>query len=467
MPALSSRLRRKHPSLTPRPGAGPRQRSAPARTAGTAVEAGTARVVGTAAEVGTPSIAGTPGVAGTATEAGTVDRSSLLRPRQAVRWRRRLVPGPADREVLWLYLLTRAGIWATAYCTRWLFPDDRKTPHVADLFAPWQQWDWGHFLHIARDGYFPGQAGPWMNGWDNREAFFPGFPLVLRAVHTVVPHWATAGLLISFVSGAVAVLALARVARLYLPDGNAGRRAVLFLLLSPCAIFLAAGYTEALFLALALPAWLAAHRQNWPCLLYTALACLACTVRVSGLFLVAALAVHFALTVRTRRQWRALPWLALPALAPLVYSWYLHLHTGDWMAWKHAQERGWYRDFHAPWEAWQNTWHAAFEESLPTGYALMSQAELLAMVVGILLAGVLARQRRWPEAVYVGLSLWALGTSYWYTSIPRATLLWWPLWILLAGWSLRTPRFTTMYLCLTAPLMTVFAVTFLSGRWAG
>ncbi|WP_245171120.1 mannosyltransferase family protein [Streptomyces decoyicus] len=389
----------------------------------------------------------------------------MLRPRQAVRWRRRLVPGPADREVLWLYLLTRAGIWATAYCTRWLFPDDRKTPHVADLFAPWQQWDWGHFLHIARDGYFPGQAGPWMNGWDNREAFFPGFPLVLRAVHTVVPHWATAGLLISFVSGAVAVLALARVARLYLPDGNAGRRAVLFLLLSPCAIFLAAGYTEALFLALALPAWLAAHRQNWPAA--AALACLACTVRVSGLFLVAALAVHFALTVRTRRQWRALPWLALPALAPLVYSWYLHLHTGDWMAWKHAQERGWYRDFHAPWEAWQNTWHAAFEESLPTGYALMSQAELLAMVVGILLAGVLARQRRWPEAVYVGLSLWALGTSYWYTSIPRATLLWWPLWILLAGWSLRTPRFTTMYLCLTAPLMTVFAVTFLSGRWAG
>ena len=28
-------------------------------------------------------------------------------------------------------------------------------------------------------------------------------------------------------------------------------------------------------------------------------------------------------------------------------------HTGDWMAWKHAQERGWYRDFHAPWDAWQ------------------------------------------------------------------------------------------------------------------
>ncbi|MGW7489603.1 mannosyltransferase family protein [Streptomyces sp. NPDC054786] len=435
MPALSPRLRRKHPPLAAGRVAGPQRRSAPPRTVGTAIAA------------------------------GTVDRSRSPHPGDVVSRHRRFVPGPADREVLWLYLLTRAGIWTTAYCTRWLFPDDRKTPHVADVLAPWQQWDWGHFLHIARDGYFPGQAGPWVNGWDNREAFFPGFPLLLRAVHTVIPRWTSAGLLISFVSGAVAVLALARVTRLHLPDVNAGQRAVLFFLLSPCAIFLAAGYTEALFLALALPAWLAAQRQNWPAA--AGLACLATTVRVSGLFLAAALAVHFAVTARTRRQWRALPWLALPALPAVVYSWYLRIHTGDWMAWKHAQERGWYRDFHAPWEAWQNTWHAAFAESLPTGYALMSQAELLAMIVGLLLVGVLARQRRWPEAVYVGLSLWALGTSYWYTSIPRATLLWWPLWVLLAAWSLRNPRVKTVYLCLAAPLMTVFAVTFLSGRWAG
>lgn len=74
-----------------------------------------------------------------------------------------------------------------------------------------------------------------------------------------------------------------------------------------------------------------------------------------------------------------------------------------------------------------------------------------------MLAWVLVRRRRWPEAVYVGLSLWALGTSYWYTSIPRATLLWWPLWVLLAGWSLREPRVKTVYVCLAAPLMTVFA----------
>ncbi|WP_274556907.1 mannosyltransferase family protein [Streptomyces spiramyceticus] len=375
---------------------------------------------------------------------------------------RRFSPGPTDRNVLWLYVLTRTGVWTTAYCTRWLFPADRKTHDVQPALASWGQWDWWHYLHIAQSGYFPGGAGPWTDGWDNREAFFPGFPLLLRAVHTVIPDWTVAGLLISFVSGAVAVLALARIARLH---GVTGQRTVLFFLLSPCAVFLAAGYTEALFLALALPAWLAAQRRNWP--LAGVLACLATGVRVSGLFLAAALAVHFVVTAEAPRHWRSLPWVALPALPAALYAWFLHAHTGDWMAWNHAQERGWYRNFHAPWEAWQNTWKAAFAHTQSTGYAVMFQAELLTMVVGVVLLGVLLRRRRWPEAVYVGLSLWALGTSYWYTSIPRATLLWWPMWVLLAGWSVRRRGLKGAYICVVAPLSTVLTITFMSGRWAG
>ncbi|MFI8500217.1 mannosyltransferase family protein [Streptomyces sp. NPDC085524] len=378
------------------------------------------------------------------------------------RWR----PGPDDREVLWLYVLTRVGIWTTAGAVRWLFPaDGDRAVRPGSLFSPWERWDWSHYLRIAQDGYFPGGAGPWTAGWDNREAFLPGFPLALRAVHAVVPHWAAAGALISFLAGGVAVLALARIARHHLRDAEAGRRTVLFLLLSPCAVFLAAGYTEALFLALALPAWLAAQRRNWPAA--AALACLASSVRATGLFLLAALVLLFATTARSRREWRSAPWLLLPALAPAAYSWFLHARTGDWSAWKHAQERGWYRDFHTPWEAWTNTWNAAFHHVQPTGYALMWQAELVAMLVGIALVVPLVRRRQWPEALYVALTLWALGTSYWYTSIPRSTLLWWPLWIALAGWSLRRPGLRTAYVCIAGPLSTLVAVTFLTGRWAG
>ncbi|MFI6638678.1 mannosyltransferase family protein [Streptomyces sp. NPDC050504] len=379
--------------------------------------------------------------------------------------RRRFVLSPADREVLWLYLLVRLSLWTTAYCARWVFPP-RDTRRPASVLSSWQQWDWYHYRDIARQGYFPDGAGPWLEHWDNREAFFPGFPLAARTVHLVVPSWTAAGLLVSFVAGAVAVLALARITRLHLPDRQAPQRAVLFFLLSPCAVFLAAGYTEALFLAFALPAWLAAQRQRWP--QAAALACLATSVRVSGLFLAAALLVHFVSSWSERpHRLRPLPWLVLPVLPAALYSWYLHWYTGDWMAWKHAQERGWYRDFHAPWEAWSNTWRAAFSAEQHTGYAFMCRAELLAMVVGLALLALLLRQRRWPEAVYLSLTLWALGTSYWFTSVPRSTLLWWPLWIALAAWSVRRPRFAPVYLLLTVPFTAAFALAFLTGRWTG
>lgn len=371
----------------------------------------------------------------------------------------------ADRSVLWLYLLTRISLWITAHLARWLFPAHPGTRKAAPVLAPFQHWDANHYLHIARDGYFPAGTGPWTSGWDNREAFFPGYPFLLRAVHTVVPDWTAAGLLISFVAGAVAVLALARIARAYLPEDAAGHRTAVLFLLSPCAVFLAAGYTEALFLAFALPAWLAAMRHRWA--LAAVLTTPATTVRVSGLFLAAAVALLFVLSAPAGRHWRAAGWTLLPALPPAAYSWYLHAHTGDWMAWKHAQERGWYRTFHTPWEAWTNTWHGAFEGTQSTGYAFMFQADLAAMLVGLALVAILLRRRRWPEAVYVALSLWALGTSYWYTSIPRATLLWWPLWIGLAAVSLRRPWFTTAYLCVAAPVTTIVALTFLTGRWAG
>ncbi|MGW3303764.1 mannosyltransferase family protein [Streptomyces rubiginosohelvolus] len=375
---------------------------------------------------------------------------------------------PADRDVLWLYLLTRISLGITAHLARWLFPARSGVREAAPVLAPFQHWDANHYLHIARDGYFPAGAGSWTSGWDNREAFFPGYPFLLRAVHTVVPDWTAAGLLISLVAGAVAVLALARIARAYLPEEGAGHRTVVLFLLSPCAVFLAAGYTEALFLALALPAWLAAMKHRWA--LAAVLTTLGTAVRVSGLFLAAAIGLLFLLSVRAgggSRTWRSAGWTLLPALPPAAYSWYLHAHTGDWMAWKHAQERGWYRTFHTPWEAWANTWTGAFGGTQSTGYAFMFQAELAAMLVGLALVALLVRRRRWPEAVYVALSLWALGTSYWYTSVPRATLLWWPLWIGLAALSLRRPWFRTVYLCVAAPVTTLVALTFLTGRWAG
>lgn len=366
-----------------------------------------------------------------------------------------------DRAVLRAYLLFHGGVWITVYATGWLFADDGKPTRALPILSRWARWDASFFVSIAKDGYFPNGAV----AKDAREAFLPGLPLLLRCVHSVIPEWSVDGLLVSFVAGGVAALALTRVAQATLPGQEVGARSVFFLLASPCAVFLAAGYSESLFLSLALPAWLAAKKGNWR--LAALLAFGAGVVRVSGLFLATAMMVQFVTSGKVRSQARRFPWLALPFMPMLTYTCYLYSHTGDWMAWEHAQERGWFRGFHAPWQTWCNTWEAAFSHTRSAPDAFMFQMELVAVTAGILLLAVLVGRRLWPEATYVGLSLSALGTSYWYMSVPRASLLWWPLWTLLAAWSVRRPWVKSAFVSVAVPLMTLMTVTFTSGRWAG
>jgi hypothetical protein len=196
--------------------------------------------------------------------------------------------------------------------------------------------------------------------------------------------------------------------------------------------------------------------------------------------LLAAIVVEW-LTSRHERHWTDVPWLLPPAAVLGAWTIYLWRSTGDWLAWLHAQAQEWNRDFTWPWDALTHTWNAAFCRSsggtlcvgdevgggLSPGFAWMFRAEIVAMVIGVALTAALLVWRRWGDATWVGLQVIAFGTSFWYFSVPRATLLWWPLWIVLAVAAVRRRWVLWAYLSLSAPLMALWAAAFLTGRWAG
>jgi hypothetical protein len=414
---------------------------------------------GAAGHSGTGGHAGT-GVTGAAVPSQGPSQGPSPGPSQRSPRRRRLTP--LDRSALKLWLLTRVTTFALVSSGAWLFSQNQGAVEPVPYLDRWLRWDAIHYATIAEFGYGGDPAtGPRVP----LPAFFPGLPLLLRALHTIGINITVAGLLVSFVAGAIAVVALARLGSRETGEPAVGSRAVLLLLLAPSAVFLAAGYTEALFLALALPAWLAARRGSWA----TAglLAAGAASIRVTGVFLALALAVEFLTARDGRRRWAALPWLAVPLLPVLAFMAYLRSRTGDWLAWLHAQEEGWYRSFTWPWDAFRTTWEAAFGGVQTVGFAWMFGAELVAVAVGLVLTGWLLWGRRWGEATYVGVQVAAFMTSTWFFSVPRATLLWWPLWIGLAAWSLRRPWVLTAYLTLVAPFMVVFTLLYSLHRWAG
>lgn len=331
------------------------------------------------------------------------------------------------------------------------------TAHGLDGFlAGWDSWDVTILREVAQFGY---DGYPEHYADQDVAAFFPGFPFVLRLFHLIVPSWTAAGLVVSLVAGAVACVYLARLAEL---DDVDGTRAVLCLVLSPYAVFLAAGYSEALFLALALPGWWAARRGHWAAA--SLLVAGACTVRISGLFLAVALVVQWLVSSRDRG---VVAWLAAPYLALFGYAAYLHHLTGDWLRWFHAQQHGWNRDFAWPWTSFRTTWNAAFHGHYSAEYTWSFRAEILAVLVGVAVTLVLLRRRQWGEATYVGLSVGSLATSSFYLSVGRATLLWFPVWLLLASALARRPWLQTAYVTVSTPLMAAGVLTFTSGRWVG
>lgn len=300
------------------------------------------------------------------------------------------------------------------------------------------RWDVLHFYEIAAHGY----AQP------TEMAFFPGLPLVLRAGALVGVPMAVTGVLLALACSLAAALALGRLG---------GTWAAVAWLLAPTGVFTAVPYTEAPFCAAAFWAWVRASERRWGAA--AVLAALACTLRVSGLFLVGALVVlavmqwwegreaRRARSLRSERQrvsrrvglpeatgsdvtlWRPLAWLLLPTAVLGAFAVYLYTLTGSWTAWFSAQAAGWQRGFHWPWEAVQHTWDSLWwVNPAHPEWVWIFRAELLSWCVGLALTLVLLARRRFAEAVWVGVQVLAFSLSYWLMSVNRALLLWFPLW---------------------------------------
>ena len=286
-------------------------------------------------------------------------------------------------------------------------------------------WDVQHFTLLAEGGYFAEPGGILM-------AFFPGLPALLAGLLALGVPVAVGGVVLSLVCSAVAAVALTRLG---------GPWAAVVWRFAPTAVFTTVPYTESLFCAAAFWAWERARADRWGAA--AVLAALACTVRVSGLFLIGALAVMVVtaggLALRERLQ--RLAWLLLPAAVIGAFATYLYTLTGSWTAWYTAQSTGWVRELTMPWQSFLNTIPAI----LPGAYAdhpwwaAVFRAEVVSMVVGLGVVVWCLRRRLWAEASWVGVQVLAFSLSYWFFSVNRATLLWFPLWIMLAAWGARRP----------------------------
>lgn len=314
-------------------------------------------------------------------------------------------PGSA-RPVIICWLVTRGLLFGVAAYL--------MTSTGASLTQVLTHWDVEHYQAIARHGY----ADPL------DVAFFPGLPLLMACLGKLGLPIAVGTAVAAQLASGLAAWALYRIG---------GAPMACLWLLAPMTLFTAVPYTEPFFCAAAFWAWERGLATRWT--QAGALAALGCTLRISGLFLIAALGI-MVLTRRGRpfaHKVKDCCWLLLPAAVLVGYVIFLHQLTGSWTAWYSAQGEGWQRNLSTPWAALQQTLPLTAESYWPgrPEVPIMFRFEIVSVALGYLTAAWCLLRRRWAEFTWVAINVLVLSCSGWFMSVNRAVLLWFPLFGLL------------------------------------
>lgn len=307
-----------------------------------------------------------------------------------------------------------------------------------------------------------GYEGP--GSFANSYAFFPFFPLAVRALGFIGIPGPLAGLLISAGASWVALTFLIKLAEEEVGEG-AGRRAALYLAVFPTAVFLIAPYSEALFLAGAIPAFYYARKARWE--LVGVPAAIAMGTRFAGVFLLLGLVAEALrqkdLSLRT--AFSATLAIVIGLLPLLGYSAFLVRAKGDPFYFVTEQRVGWGRAFVGPVTALRNTIDRWDDPTQSTSFLVAYRIEILAALVGIGFVVWALTKREWGYAVFMGTLLGVLLTSTEYFSVPRILLTFFPAFVFMAQATSTRPRLHEVYLMTSSTVAALGVIVYTRGAW--
>jgi Gpi18-like mannosyltransferase len=216
---------------------------------------------------------------------------------------------------------------------------------LATVVEPWRRWDTAWYIKIAIQGYHQG---------DTAIVFPPLYPVLIALVALFCAgNYVLASLLVSNAACLIAFILLFRLVVTVFGSVPLARRTLVCLAIFPTAFYLVAGYSESLFLALTLGAFLAALNRQW--LFAGILAGLAALARLQGAILL--IPLGWIAYVQLRES--GLPALVarLPALvgAPagaIAYIDYVAINKLGYLETAYTQE--WQLSTRLPWEVVQS-----------------------------------------------------------------------------------------------------------------
>ena len=332
---------------------------------------------------------------------------------------------------------------------------DRRVAGLRGWFEIWNRWDAVNYERIAQFGYSAtGELRPLL-------VFYPLYPWTINLVAFITRDYMISALIVSTIASLVAAILLLRLVELDYSKELA-QRAVWFFFIFPTSYFLHIGYTESLFLMLALSCVYAARKQRWfVAALFGALTCL---TRANGLVLGPVLLMEAAYQYRITHRWQW-QWLYIPLMA-LGFAGYLLLNklvTGDPFAFTSLMQQFFMKSLSSPITGIDNALGSLTRT--PADAEMIGVQEVLFIALGLLCTVVSWIKLRPAYSVWMtGNWLMFVSVSF-VLSVPRYTLTMFPIFILFAMIASRRVWFAVITVW-SLLYLSFFTSLFTSGHWA-
>jgi hypothetical protein len=319
----------------------------------------------------------------------------------------------------------------------------------------WNRWDALNYQKLATLGYgAQGELKPLL-------VFYPLFPWSVRLFAFLSGDYLVSAFLVSTIASLVLAVVFLRLLELDYSKELA-QRAVWFLFIFPTSYFLHIGYTESLFLLLALGCIYSARKQRW--LLAGVFGGLACLTRANGVILGPVLLIEIVQEWRGSRrfEWQ---WLFI-ALVGAGFGGYLLLNqyvTGNAFAFVSLQREFFGKSLSTPIAGFLDAINSMSRS--PAEAEMVGTQEVMFILLGLACTIVSAFKLRAAYTVWMAGN-WLLFVSVSFVlSVPRYTLTMFPIFILFA--MLASRRIWLAVISVWSILyLSFFTTVFVLGRWA-
>lgn len=336
------------------------------------------------------------------------------------------------------------------------FTNLTELPSASNIFSMWSNFDGLHYIDLAKYGY------GYQQKTDMDYAFFPLYPLAMHAFNFFGSYLAS-GLILSHI---FLILALFYLYKLINIDQKAkiARSAIYLLLLYPASFFFGSVYTESLFLLLIVLSFYSARKNNF--FLAGIFAALASATRITGIFIWPALVyefwLHYGKSIKKSLTPYAL-WLLLPPLGLLSYMRFQAFKTGDPFFFIHIQSNFTGRSVDKLIMIYQVFFRYAkmmifINHADPLFYTVLLELLSATLILAVLFFSF--KKIRFSYWIFILLSYFLPTFTGTFMSMPRFTIVLFPVFIYLALWLDKQHPFIRIAYYTACAILTILGVAF-------